>query len=192
MKIRGFLIAAVILPVLGGGAVADPLSLSTRGGAFQGVDRLQVLDQRANSQFNRPVSLAQPRAIIPGSPEAIALAGNYNGVFLEPARAAAASNGVPEMLFLRLIKQESNWSSVAVSSKGAIGLAQLMPATARRLGVDPRDPLQNLNGGARYLRQMYDQFGNWRLALAAYNGGPEAVLKYRGVPPFAETQNYVL
>jgi soluble lytic murein transglycosylase-like protein len=66
-----------------------------------------------------------------------------------------------------------------------------MPATARHLGVDIDNPHQNLEGGARYLRQMYDRFGSWRLALAAYNAGPEAVDRHGGVPPFRETQNYV-
>ena len=66
-----------------------------------------------------------------------------------------------------------------------------MPATARRLGVDPFDPYQNLDGGARYLRQQYEEFGTWRLALAAYNAGPGAVQRYGGVPPYRETRNYV-
>ena len=66
-----------------------------------------------------------------------------------------------------------------------------MPATARALGVDRLDPHDNLNGGAKYLRQQYDQFRSWRLALAAYNAGPEAVRKYNGVPPYRETKNYV-
>ena len=67
-----------------------------------------------------------------------------------------------------------------------------MPGTAKQLGVDPAIPKQNLEGGARYLRQQYERFGNWRLALAAYNAGPEAVTKHKGVPPYEETQNYVL
>jgi len=66
-----------------------------------------------------------------------------------------------------------------------------MPQTARGLGVDPNDVAQNLEGGARYLRQQYDKFGTWRLALAAYNAGPGAVERYNGVPPYRETQNYV-
>jgi soluble lytic murein transglycosylase-like protein len=66
-----------------------------------------------------------------------------------------------------------------------------MPQTARRLGVDPRDPQQNLEGGARYLAAQYRKFGSWRLALAAYNAGPGAVEKHGGVPPYNETRNYV-
>ena len=79
----------------------------------------------------------------------------------------------------------------AKSHKGALGLAQLMPQTAALLRVDPMDPAENLEGGARYLAQQYRKFGSWRLALAAYNAGPEAVEKYGGVPPYKETQNYV-
>ena len=98
---------------------------------------------------------------------------------------------IPVGLFNKLVATESAWKPRAVSRAGAIGLAQLMPATARTLGVDPWNPRQNLEGGARYLRQQYDRFGTWRLALAAYNAGPEAVVKYKGVPPYAETRAYV-
>jgi soluble lytic murein transglycosylase-like protein len=107
------------------------------------------------------------------------------------AKAAARQHGVPEDLFLRLVQQESGFNPGARSHKGAIGLAQLMPGTARLLRVDPHDPRQNLEGGARYLRMMYGKFGTWRLALAAYNAGPEAVEKHSGVPPYSETRNYV-
>jgi len=114
-----------------------------------------------------------------------------SGPYLELARAAARKHGIPEDLFLRLVRTESNWHPAAVSTKGAIGLAQLMPSTARLMGVNPYDPHQNLDGGARYLRQQYQKFGDWRLALAAYNAGPGAVEKHRGIPPYAETRNYV-
>ena len=106
-------------------------------------------------------------------------------------RQAARQHGIPEDLFLRLVQQESGWNPRARSHKGATGLAQLMPGTAAKLGVNPHDPAQNLQGGARYLRMMYNQFGNWRLALAAYNAGPGAVQKYGGIPPYRETRNYV-
>ena len=118
--------------------------------------------------------------------------GKYKGAYLEVAKAAACKHGVPEDVFLRLVQQESGWNSGAVSVKGATGLAQLMPGTADRLGVDINDPGENLEGGARYLRMMYDRFGTWKLALAAYNAGPQAVEKHGGVPPYDETQNYVL
>ena len=107
------------------------------------------------------------------------------------AQKAATRHGVPAGLFLRLEEQERGWNASARSVKGALGLAQLMPATARGLGVDPLDPAENLEGGARYLRTQYETFGSWPLALAAYNAGPGAVTRYSGVPPFAETQNYV-
>jgi len=115
----------------------------------------------------------------------------YNGAYRQMAQAAAQRHRVPVSLFLRLVKQESNWKPRARSHKGAIGLAQLMPATARSLGVNPHDPRQNLEGGARYLAIQYRKFKDWRLALAAYNAGPGAVEKYGGVPPYRETQNYV-
>ena len=86
---------------------------------------------------------------------------------------------------------ESAYRQDAVSSAGAIGLGQLMPATARELGVDPRDPLQNLDGSARYLAMMLETFRDPRLALAAYNAGPDAVRQYGGIPPYRETQNHV-
>lgn len=114
-----------------------------------------------------------------------------NGEYVSLAREAAAKNGIPEDLFLTLVKQESGFKPSAVSSAGAIGLAQLMPGTAKYLGVDPTDPVQNLDGGARYLKEQYDKFGRWDLALAAYNAGPGAVEKHGGIPPYKETQNYV-
>lgn len=94
-------------------------------------------------------------------------------------------------LYRANIEVESAYRQDAVSSAGAIGLGQLMPATARDLGIDPRDPLQNLDGSARYLAMMLETFGDPRLALAAYNAGPDAVRQYGGIPPYRETQNHV-
>jgi soluble lytic murein transglycosylase-like protein len=99
---------------------------------------------------------------------------------------------LPRDIFLSLIQQESRFNPTAVSPRGAIGLGQLMPATARELNVDPRDPMQNLEGSARYLRQMLDRFGDMELALAAYNAGPSRVRQAGNtIPNIRETQQYV-
>lgn len=108
-------------------------------------------------------------------------------------RAAAERHGLPEALLHGLIKVESNFNSRAVSPKGARGLTQLMPATARRLGVrDAFDPAANIDGGARYLKELLVAFGHdVSLAIAAYNAGPGAVRRYGGIPRYAETIAYV-
>jgi soluble lytic murein transglycosylase-like protein len=106
--------------------------------------------------------------------------------------AAATKYGIDPALLKGLIRQESNFDAGAQSGAGAQGLTQLMPGTAASLGVDPADPAQAIDGGAKYLKQQLDRFGNDpSKALAAYNAGPGAVAKYGGVPPYAETQNYV-
>lgn len=108
------------------------------------------------------------------------------------ARQKARDFGVNEEVFLRLVGKESGWNPKAGSSAGAQGLTQLMPATARGLGVsNPYDPVQSLTGGARYLGQQLKRFGSYDKALAAYNAGPGSVEKYGGIPPYKETQNYV-
>ena len=110
----------------------------------------------------------------------------------EMLEAAADKYNVDPNLVKAIATAESDWNQNAISSVGAIGVMQLMPETAAGLGVDPYDEQENIEGGAKYIRQMLDTFdGNVRKAVAAYNAGPGAVKRYGGVPPYSETQNYV-
>ncbi|MFC3615979.1 lytic transglycosylase domain-containing protein [Lutimaribacter marinistellae] len=174
-------LAATAIPVQ-----ADMFSSKNRRAIFEKQARL--LDTRGASQYESSDRLKPKSATVNAIKR---YAGKYRGEYLAMARAAARRHNVPEELFLRLVQQESGWNPVAKSHKGALGLAQLMPSTASALGVDPLNPAQNLDGGARYLARQYRNFKSWRLALAAYNAGPEAVRKHGGVPPYSETQNYV-
>ena len=179
--------ASVLLMGQGAGVEAQGLSgnlsSSNRMAIFRNQSKL--LDGRLASQYRGSDRL------LPGDRERVPAYRGGLSEYTEIARQMARRHGIPEDLFLRLVKQESNWNPNAVSHKGAIGLAQLMPATARSLGVNPRDPVANLEGGARYLSAQYKTFGSWRLALAAYNAGPGAVHEHNGIPPYAETQDYV-
>lgn len=112
--------------------------------------------------------------------------------FRQPLLSASARYALSPRLVAALAVRESAWRPGAVSAKGAVGLTQLMPATARALAVDPRDPDANLDGGARYLRLLLDQFGgDIERALAAYNAGPGRVARAAGIPAIPETRLYV-
>lgn len=112
--------------------------------------------------------------------------------FAAAVRRAADTTGLAADLLHAVIATESGYDPQARSPKGAMGLMQLMPATAHNLGVvDPYDPEENISGGARYLRSLWDRFGDLTLALAAYNAGPDRVAAYGGVPPFSETRTYL-
>ncbi|MBW3578413.1 MAG: lytic transglycosylase domain-containing protein [Actinobacteria bacterium] len=106
--------------------------------------------------------------------------------------AAAARTGIDGRFFAALVWTESSFRPDVVSPAGAVGLAQLMPATAKALGVDPWDPLDNLSGGARYVHAQLTRFWNLELGLAAYNAGPTRVAEAGGIPEVVETQLYVL
>ena len=111
--------------------------------------------------------------------------------FVDAIEEAAAGAGIDPRLLAAVAWAESSFTPDAVSHAGAIGLTQLMPPTADALGVDPWDPVENLQGGARYLREQFDRFGSTELMLAAYNAGPGSVARAGGIPNIPETQRYV-
>ena len=164
---------------IGQGSAADPLAILGKP------ENEAVPDKARFSTRARPAPL--PRADVLSAIEATALLyAAHPGL-----RRAELSVTAWLTLYRANIEVESAYRQDAVSSVGAIGLGQLMPATARFLGVDPHDPLQNLDGSARYLAMMLREFGDPRLALAAYNAGPDAVREHGGIPPYRETRNHV-
>ncbi len=161
-------------------AAASPAAGSAAATSFQ-----QQLQQAGASGPGLSPALA------PAATTAAASGGD--GAYKTEIDAAAQKYGVDPALLRGLVRQESNFNPSAGSPAGAQGLCQLMPGTAAALGcTNPLDPAQNIDAGAKYLRQQLDAFGgDVSKALAAYNAGPGAVQRYGGVPPYAETQNYV-
>ncbi len=119
--------------------------------------------------------------------------GKGNEWMMEYAERYSRANNLSPALVKAIIKAESNGERYAVSPKGAQGMMQLMPFTARRMNVsDPFDPIENIEGGVKYIKELLGTFGgNLVFAVAAYNAGPEAVKKYGGIPPYKETRTYV-
>jgi soluble lytic murein transglycosylase-like protein len=150
----------------------------------------EIILQLAGGETTVPASVVlrfEPEDIFPAAKPAPA-----PGPFGAIVAKAAKQNELDRELLSSVIRAESDFHPRAVSPKGALGLMQLMPATARRLAVrDPFDPAENIQGGARYLKSLLGKFGTLNLALAAYNAGPGNVSLYGGVPPFRETHDYI-
>lgn len=140
-------------------------------------------------------SLTAPNASNPVAPllnTPLGESGPPSSTVQSAIQSAAVATGLSPALLQAIATVESGLNPAAVSTAGAVGLMQLMPTTAQSLGVNPDNPEQNALGGAEYLKSLLNQFGqNLSLALAAYNAGPQAVVQYGGVPPYAQTQQYV-
>jgi soluble lytic murein transglycosylase-like protein len=146
-----------------------------------------------NSQITNNSSSTAPAKAVSETSSSTYSPTSSQGNFADLINEAAQRYGVNPQLVQAVIKAESNFNPSAVSSAGALGLMQLMPATASSLGVsDPLNPAQNIDGGVHFLSQLMSHYnGNVKLALAAYNAGPGAVDRYQDVPPYQETQLYV-
>jgi soluble lytic murein transglycosylase-like protein len=155
---------------------------------FDLIERLLMKLENGGQSAN-PLSISEGSASTSTATSGTPVTGDFSSLINQ----AAQKYGVNPSLVQAVIKAESNFNPNAVSRAGAQGLMQLMPGTAKWLGVsNPLDPAQNIDGGVRFLSQLLDRYnGNTRLAVAAYNAGPGAVDKYGGIPPYQETQTYV-
>jgi soluble lytic murein transglycosylase-like protein len=157
---------------------------------------VKVLSDAPNATWSSSEAVvtatAEEGASVPDTAITVLTDQGWSGAYAKALVDVANANEISPYLLEAVVWQESRWNPSARSPVGAIGLAQLMPGTARDLGVDPRDPIQNLSGGARYLRQQLNRFdGNVEKALAAYNAGPGRVMTAGGIPSIPETQAYV-
>ena len=157
---------------------------------------VKVLSDAPNSTWSSSeaavTATSEEGASVPDAAITVLTDQGWSGAYAKALVDVANANEISPYLLEAVVWQESRWNPSARSRVGAIGLAQLMPGTARDLGVDPRDPIQNLSGGARYLRQQLNRFdGNVEKALAAYNAGPGRVMTAGGIPSIPETQAYV-
>jgi soluble lytic murein transglycosylase-like protein len=188
--------AAVLVATVPGPAPASVIDLGE--GTAPGRIRGAVLDldrpapKAATSARSEAAAMPSRRAApVPSEVEALILDVALSHAGHPALRRVGLTVGQWHAFFRSNIAVESAFDPAARSQVGAVGLGQLMPATARDLGVDPHDPAENLHGSARYLLAQVDRFGSLELALAAYNAGPEAVARHAGVPPYAETRGHV-
>jgi soluble lytic murein transglycosylase-like protein len=186
---RAMLVALILLPAAT--ARADIYSFTDESGALH-LSNVPV-ESRYRLQFSESKPTGEPK-ISPDATQVAARPAPTPGAWEALIQKTARAHSLEPALLHAVIRAESGYNPRAVSPKGAKGLMQLMPATARRYGVgDPYDPRQNLEAGARYLRDLLKLFNqDLRLALAAYNAGEQAVIRYhRRIPPFPETMHYV-
>ena len=173
------------------GWIASAISLSAAGAEGQ-PDRRMTSVVRADLRTGKLIRsvLVTPQRLSPASEQDL----QPSPEIVLAVNRIAAEHALPPALIHSVIKVESNYNPYAISSKGALGLMQLIPATARRFGVsDVFNPVENIQGGAKYLKYLLGLYnGDYGRTLAAYNAGEEAVARYGGVPPFPETQNYVI
>lgn len=183
LRLRLGWLAAPALAALLSGALAAPAGAQI----YTFVDdagRTHFTNQPQEPRYERMVEVEDRTQHAPRPPEGW----EWDGL----VGLAARQHDLPPALIKAVIAAESDFDPEATSRAGALGLMQLMPDTARTLGVlDPLRPDENVRGGVRYLRSMIDRYGELRLALAAYNAGPAAVDRYRGIPPYRETRAYV-
>jgi soluble lytic murein transglycosylase len=166
---------------------AGSFGVASAGSLYRYVDDRGVIHY-TNVSYDSRYRAVRPRSGFSWSAVKRGDGRRFDGMIEE----AAAGAGVPPAIVKAVIHAESAFDATAVSRAGAMGLMQLMPGTARELGVsDPFRAEQNVQGGARYLRHLHDRYGSWTHTLAAYKAGPTAVDRYQGIPPYAETQQYV-
>jgi len=192
---------AILFLLCAGSAQADELAQLSNGMSFYCERHEQLGDftrlylDGSNVSFIdvATVEIASYELVFAPVPELPAPAPQNISSLSEHIARASRATGIDRDFIESVIKAESGYDSNAVSPKGAMGLMQLMPSTAEKLGVrNPLDPAANIDGGSRYLRELLLRFGGDAIkALAAYNAGPERVEKYKGVPPYPETRDYV-